>query len=47
MSFLCEATLHAVSPRLVQPSDDRRQLTMGIVHLGVGAFQLADHALST
>jgi fructuronate reductase len=47
MKLLGDATLPCVPPQVARPGYDRRQLTHGIVHLGLGAFHRAHKALYT
>jgi mannitol-1-phosphate/altronate dehydrogenase len=42
---LTETTLQAHAPRAAVPTYDRRRLTPGVVHLGVGGFHRAHQAL--
>jgi fructuronate reductase len=44
---LSEATLGALPPGIARPGYDRRAVTPGIVHLGLGAFHRAHQAVMT
>lgn len=47
MTLLTQETGSDVRPGIVMPTYDRRQLSRGIVHLGLGAFHRAHQALYT
>lgn len=45
MPALSNATLHRLDPRIAVPRYDRRAVTPGIVHIGVGGFHRAHQAM--
>ena len=42
---LCDATLTRLSPSVITPRYDRRSITAGVVHIGVGGFHRAHQAV--
>lgn len=47
MTVLSDATLHSLPPQVIPPSYDRKKVTPGIAHIGVGNFHRAHQALYT
>lgn len=47
MDRLCQATLDRLPKTIARPAYDRRAVTTGIVHLGIGAFHRAHQAVYT
>src|SRR5215218_10017792 len=47
MDRLCPQTLDRLPPEVARPRYDRAALTIGIVHLGIGAFHRAHEAVFT
>ena len=45
MQVLCNQTLNRLPPEVLVPSYDRRQITPGIVHIGVGNFHRTHQAV--
>jgi mannitol 2-dehydrogenase len=42
---LCAANLSALDPQVARPQYDRNQVSVGIVHFGVGAFHRTHQAM--